>query len=285
MGENNGDSTTPRRRFYPGVPVYRCPHCDEPIETANINIREGFALCVGCGELSRLSELHESARSASEVLGDPPSRCSIVDMGNTVVVTASLRSIGTAVGCIAVALFWNGIVSIFVLLAIAGLYTNLIGPLPDWLPAPGVKNGRPMMNDAPMGLGETVGLCVFLIPFVAIGSLMIGAVLLSLFGKVQVVIDEFDSYVGTGVGFVLWKRRFDPRSVSAVKFGLSSWETNDQRQPQIELTADRSIKFGSLLSEKRREWMQGVLREIFLRPNGRQAGSNLPQLTWLTRTS
>ena len=44
-----------------------------------------------------------------------------------------------------------------------------------------------------------------LIPFVTIGTGIVGAVLLNLFGILQIVIDELNSYVATGIGFVKWK--------------------------------------------------------------------------------
>src|SRR5437868_14236 len=110
--------------------MQRCPDCDESLAAEAVNIKEGVALCPKCGTLSRLSELNYGDRSMEEILGQPPSGCSITPLGQVVVATASLRSVGGFLVTVAFALFWNGIVSVFVLLAIAGLYTNLIGPLP-----------------------------------------------------------------------------------------------------------------------------------------------------------
>jgi hypothetical protein len=259
--------------------LQRCPDCDQAIQADDINIREGVALCPDCGKLSRLSELNDSDRSTAEVLDCPPSGCAVFSTGNAVVVSASLRSLGTAVGGIAIALFWNGIVSVFVLIAFCGLYTNLVGPLPHWFPAPGKDNVN--ANGGPMELGEALFLCVFLIPFVTVGAAMIGFVFLNIFGSVRVVIDEFDSYVATGVGFLRWKTRFDAHAVRAVNRGLSSWKTNDRHQPLIELVADRTIKFGSFMRDERREWLMAVLKKLFLNPDDKRAGSDLPRLTWL----
>ena len=173
----------------------------------------------------------------------------------------------------------------FVLIAIAGLYANLIGPLPQWFPAPGLKDGKPEMNGGPMNLGMTWFLCIFLIPFVAIGIGMAGAALLNLLGKVEVFIDEFDSYVATGVPFLKWKKRFDPREVMAVEFGARAWQSDGESNRLIEMTADRSVKFGSMLQSDRLEWLRAVLREIFLSSNADSRLSNVPALLWLSRKS
>jgi hypothetical protein len=263
----------------------RCPDCDEFITADAMNIREGVALCPGCGTLSRLSELNTSARSIGEILSRPPSGCSIVSDGQRVTVTASMRSLAGFLLPAAFALFWNSITLLFVLIAIAGLYANLVGPLPNWFPAPGMKDGKPEMNGGPMDLGETLFLCIFLIPFVAVGIGMVAAAVLNLLGKVELIIDEFDSYVVTGVGFLKWKKRFDPSEVKAVVFGARAWQSEGQSNKIIEISADRSVKFGSMLQSDRLEWLRAALREIFF-ANGRD--SRLPNLSvphWLSQNA
>ena len=154
---------------------YFCPSCDTPLASEHINIAEGVALCPGCGKLSRLSEVVEHERPSDEIVNDPPPGCSLNNEINATVIRISLRSVGGCVGSLAVCLFWNGITSVFVLIALSGLYANLIGPVPAWFPAP-------TMDDGPMGLGMTIFLCLFLTPFVTIGMIMFGAVLDLLMG-------------------------------------------------------------------------------------------------------
>lgn len=266
-----------------GTKVQRCPDCDEAIGAESINIKEGFALCTNCGNLSRLSELNYSQRSTQEILSNPPSGCAVASSGQGVVARASLRSITGFVFTCGFALFWNGIVSVFVSLALAGLYSNLIGPLPAWFPAAGLKDGKPEMNGGPMDLRMTLFLCLFLVPFVTVGVGMAGAALINLIGKVEVVIDELDSYVATGVGILQWKRRFDPRQVRAVHFGDTTWKSDGGSNRVIELLADRTIKFGSLLAADRLEWLRSVLKELLVNGDATRHGSTLPYLTWLER--
>lgn len=259
----------------------RCPDCDELIASDAMNIQEGVALCANCGTLSRLSELNLSGKSIDEILSSPPQGCSIEPRGPGVVITASLRSIGGFVGCAAFALFWNGIVSVFVLLAIAGLYTNLIGPLPTWFPAPGMNDGKPEMNGDRMDLGMSLFLCVFLTPFILVGTGMVAAAIINLVGKIEVVIDEFESSVTTGIPIFRWKRRFDARQIRAVSYGTTNWESNGRRQRTIELVADRTVKFGSMLQFNRMEWLRAVLYHLLLRGDGKSSRTDLPDLSWI----
>jgi len=180
-------------------------------------------------------------------------------------------------------LFWNGIVSVFVVVALAGLYTNLIGPLPQWMPSPKMDQGKPEVNGEPMGLGETLFLCLFLTPFVTVGSGLIIATLLSWIGKVEVVIQEMGSYVSTGIGPLVWKRRFHALDVKSIKIGQSSISSNDQSQKLITLTADRLIQFGTMLPEDRLVWMKVVLQELLLYAGEKRINGMLPKGSFATK--
>lgn len=274
------------KRLLPiGFGSQRCPDCDELITSEAINIKEGVALCSQCGKLSRLSELNVSGISVAEILAHPPAGCSVISDSQRVTVTASLRSLAGFLFPAGFALFWNSITAIFVLIAIAGLYSNLIGPLPNWFPAPGLKEGKPEMNGGPMDLGMTLFLCVFLIPFVTIGIGMAGAAIMNLIGKVEVIIDEFDSYVATGFGIIRWKKRFDAREVKTVEFGTTPWQSEGGANKLIEIVANRRVKFGSLLQSDRMAWLRAVLREILLPGNDDNYDSKIPALAWLSRRS
>ena len=182
----------------------------------------------------------------------------MTELGDEIRIRASLRSIGGALGALAVALFWNGIVSVFVLLAAAAIYVNLVGPLPAWFPVPKSDTG------APMPLGMALFLCVFLIPFVTIGAAMIAAVFLCIGGHVEVVLRDGQGVVRTGVGRFCWSRRFDATKVRRVGMGETSWKQNDQAKPVIVIEADRTVKFGSMLAGERREWLRAALHVLLV---------------------
>lgn len=122
---------------------------------------------------------------------------------------ASHRSLGSALGLLAAGLFWNGIVSIFVLVALSGTFHLLDVRVPEWFPAP-------ITNDAPMGTGMVVFLWIFLTPFIVIGMGMILGFLSSLAGKTEARLEGNCGTVFTGIGFLGWTRRFDPGNVQRV---------------------------------------------------------------------
>jgi hypothetical protein len=171
-----------------------------------------------------------------------------------------------------------------VLIAIAGLYANLVGPVPQWFPGPGIEEGKPIMNDKPMELGMTLFLFAFLTPFVMIGIGMTIASIMCLIGRVRVVVDEFDSYVATGLGWFQWKQRFDPRQVSDVEITDSQTESNGQVKQAIKITADRTVQFGSVLSQRRLEWLWAVTRELLVPKKDRFHVQHPPGLEWLSKS-
>jgi len=234
-----------------------CPKCGAALPAGAINLAEGVALCERCGRLSRLSDVASRGRPTDELLAHPPSGCSVIAGERGTVVQATMRSLGGFLGSLAIALFWNGIVSIFVLIALAGLYVNLIGPLPSWFPAPSMKES--------MSMGMTLFLCVFLMPFILVGSAMVGALLLYAAGKTSVVIGDSGAFVSTGIGFLAWRRRFDPGQTRNVSLDYGRWESRGgQRKQFVVIDADRTVKFGSLLQDERREWMQAILHELLI---------------------
>lgn len=248
-----------------------CPECGQPIPAGNINIQEGVALCPACGKVSRLSEVASQPDIDAKELATPPAGCTYRQepIGDGLVVRASLRSAGGAAATLAISLFWNGIVSIFVLLAISSLYKHFVGPLPKWFPAPNAGSRGHPSNDIP--LGETWFLCIFLIPFVAIGLTLFFTFVLYLVGRVEVVVNGNDARVRTGIGPFNWTSRFD---ASAVKHVVESARSNlryGQPKPSIEIDADRTVNFGSMLDNRRRTWMAGVLNlTLVTRAHGRR---------------
>ncbi len=136
-----------------------------------------------------------------------------------------------------------------------------------------------------MGLGMSLFLCVFLIPFVAVGTGMVGVALMNLVGKVEVVLDEYNSYAATGIGPLVWKKRFDPLQVHSIDFTSKTWQTEGQANSDrlIELKSDRIIKFGSFLQSDRLEWMCSALKELLLKSNTNRTITDLPVLSWIDR--
>ena len=91
---------------------------------------------------------------------------------------------------------------------------------------------------------------------------MIGAVLMNACGKVEVEISNETAEVRTGIGFCVWRRHFAPTQCVRVSSGITPWQSNGRHSQLIEIEADRTLKFGSLLRDERREWLQVMLLEL-----------------------
>src|ERR1043165_8343196 len=238
----------------PAMTPNPCPKCGQSIPAANINMEQGAALCAACGTLSRLEDVLD-VEDTSEALKVVPHGCSTNVVGDEIRVRATLRSCGGMAAALAVGLFWNGILSVFLVQAFAGLYSHFVGPLPAWFPAP---------QGGGMPLGATLFLCVFLIPFVVIGLMLIGGFFMSLAGHVEVRIRGTDGMVCTGIGSLVWPRRFNPALVKRIDIGETKWKQNDQTKPTICIQADKTINFGSMLSDERRTWLRSTVVSMLL---------------------
>lgn len=228
---------------------------------------EGVGLCRGCNGLWRLGEL---AREPEEALSDQaaklqgtPGGCSIRDDGQETVIRATCRG---PMGCffLAFATFWNSITMVFVTIAGGALYTHVIGPLPGWFPTFGSSGSKKGMSPQSMSLGAAIGLCVFLIPFVAVGLGTMIAALMGLLGRTEVRLREGRGRAFTGIGPIGWGRSFDATLVRQVRVLKSRSETNGREGRHIVIEADQRVELGGMLSEPRRRWMAGVLRKILL---------------------
>lgn len=254
------------------TPTPYCPACDHKITEAEVNIAEGFALCAKCGLLSKLSKLdflHGTSQRTSEAT---PKRVSMIADRERVKISISLFSPLRLIGAIFVTLFWNGIVSLFLSLAVAAVAYNTIGYVPDWLPVPGLEDGKPIMNGEVMGEGITLFFCLFLLPFVVIGSGLLINTALRMFGTTTVIIDKNKSSVSTGISFLRLGKSFDPHKVKSIDLTVNKLNENQPcYQIEMELEGRKNIKFGRALTENQQEWLAATLRQIFIykRPSSR----------------
>lgn len=247
-----------------------CPACNAPIGVDDINMAEGVGLCRACNTLHRLSDLIEGDEALCDQVArsEPPRGAWLRDDGVVTRIGAVTRSrlIGGFMWCFT--LFWNGVVSVFLYIAITAVLVHA-GLLPESRLVPMSQNSGP---SKPLDVGGTIFLCVFLIPFVLIG---IGTFLLALvatFGSTEVRLRGNDASVRTGLGPIMLKKTFEVAEVKSVRLGNSDISQNNQPlQGIIVKAADRKIVFGALLSSERRRWMASVLRELVLPTHRRKA--------------
>lgn len=253
-----------------------CPVCRKEIDPDDVNVGADVAFCRACNNAAKLSaiaaefsERREATRSQltgedgsddgsipAPDLANPPKGCWYHDDGLEARVGATCRSLTGAAFMLFFTLFWNGVVSVFVVINVASTLVHLGVAVPAWFPSP---NGSTAPN---MPLGMTLFLWLFLTPFILIGAFTAAMALTSLFGHVEVRVCDAKGWVFTGVGPIGWKRRFDVASVRSVALGQTSWKENNQSKPVIVIEADKTIRFGSMLQGGHRLYLAGVLRKV-----------------------
>jgi hypothetical protein len=259
-----------------------CPSCDHEIEEAEVNITEGVALCNECGQLSQLSELNFLKLPAEETLNSPPKSANITANRERINIHLSLFSIPQLAGSLFATLFWNGIVCLFLTLAVAAVCYNTIGYVPDWIPVPGLEEGKPVMNDKVMGVGMTVFFCLFLTPFVIIGTFLFCNTALRLGGSTVIIIDKNRSTVSTGISFIRLMKTFDPYKVKRIDLTLNKFNQNQESYViEMEIEGHKAVKFGRSLSQSQQEWLITVLRQILVHKRSSKLNKEIPTLYWL----
>jgi hypothetical protein len=124
------------------VPTPTCSKCRRVIPSDDINVAQDVAYCRQCNISYRLSDLTSGNDFGISVdLNRPPKGAWYRSDGGGTVIGATNRSLGAAFGLLFFALFWNGIVSVFVTFAISGTLHILHIPQPDWFPAPKMNGG------------------------------------------------------------------------------------------------------------------------------------------------
>jgi hypothetical protein len=238
-----------------------CSRCGKVIPSEDINVANDVAYCRACNLSHQLSSLTQGTEVDGDVdLNNPPAGAWYASDGMGPVIGATHRSLSGALGALAISLFWNGIVSVFVLVALAGTLRNLGITLPHWFPAP-------KMNGAPMGVGMTIFLWLFLTPFIVIGLTMIGAFLSSLGGRTEVRVTNAEGVVFTGIGTLGYRRRFDASGVKDVRLDDRQWRnSNGNLQHKtcivIETREGKQVKLGSMLTPERRKFVAGAVRKV-----------------------
>ena len=242
------------------MPTPTCQKCRRTIPSDEINVAQDVAYCRGCNLSYRLSELtFDDGIIAHMDLQRPPAGAWFDDTGMATVIGATNRSLGTAVGMLLFALFWNGIVSVFVAIALAGTLRQFHVTVPTWFPSP-------EMNGDFMKPGMLAFLWLFLLPFILIGLAFIGTVLVCLFGRTEVRIANSKGIIFIGVGSVGWKRRFEASQIKAIKLHTSNnREGSNSVSVLLETREGKQMKFGSLLSNERRQFVLAALRKTILR--------------------
>lgn len=241
-----------------------CSKCKRTIPSEDVNVANDIAFCRTCNLSHRLSDLTQGLALDADVdINNPPAGAWFRKDSSEVVIGATHRSLGAAIGMLFFALFWNGIVSVFVCIALASTLRHMGTSLPHWFPAPAMDGGS-------MGVGMTVFLWLFLTPFIVIGAGLLIAFLSCIGGRTEVRIQREAGVVFSGIGALGRRRRFEVSQVKAVRIDHQQWRDSDgDRRSKvhivIETHAGKPIKFGSMLSAERRKFVASAARSRLAR--------------------
>jgi hypothetical protein len=240
-----------------------CPGCKAVIPSEDVNVANDIAYCRACNLSHRLSSLTLGTALDENVdVTRPPAGTWYQRDGIGLTIGGTHRSLGQAFALLFFCCFWNGIVSIFVLLALGSTLMRLGVPLPHWFPSP-------MSKGSPMPLGMTIFLWLFLTPFIAIGLGLLFGFLSSLLGRTEVRIQDGEASVFSGIGAVGLRKRFSTSEVRDVRIEDKRWRDSDgdsRRNTRIVIETNRKpITFGSMLTDERRKFVAAAARKELLR--------------------
>jgi hypothetical protein len=217
----------------------QCPKCDQRIGSDDVNVANDIAFCRSCNEAFSLSDAMGAAEFDDVDFANPPRGVSISDAGNRLVLTATTRS-PSGWFFLFFSGFWNTIVSIFLVTAIAGAIKgedSFDGPFPGFI-------------------------FVFLIPFVLVGIGTAIAALMGLFGTMRVTLEHGLLTVFTGLLGIGRTKVIDWGAATGVRVADSGVRSNNQAVMHIEVDGPKPVKFGLFLSEERRQFIAAVLHRM-----------------------
>jgi len=236
-----------------------CPRCNKTIPDGSADIIALLASRCSCRPEHGITDpSRDPALSEGVDFQKPPAGIRYREDGRRVIATVAYRSYDLAFGALIAVLFWNGILSIFVLAALADTLRHLAIPIPTWLPTPELEGGR-------TGPAMTVFLWVFLTPFIWIGLKILGSFLLLLGGKTEVWMEHGHSRIFTGLGPVGRRWCFATSSVSSVWIDERGWTDEEgdfhrDRCITIKTHDGRPIRFGADLSGEQRKFVAAAIQ-------------------------
>jgi len=240
-----------------------CPHCKGAIPSQDINVANNVAFCRHCSLSHRLSDLTSGATVDEDIdTSRPPDGTWFQRNGAGTLIGATNRSLSRAFGLLFFSLFCNGVISVFVLLALGSTLKHLGLSIPHWFPSPNT-------NGKLMPLGMTLILWIFLTPFIAVGLAMLGAFLSSLMGRIELRVQGNQCVLFTGIGSLGRRQRFSTSDVKDVRIEDKRWVDRNGRSRQsaqiVIDTKDKPLSFGSMLTNERRRFVAGCVNKELVR--------------------
>jgi hypothetical protein len=220
----------------------RCPKCHARIATADINVKFNAGLCRKCHEVVLLPQVEASLGLN---VNRPPDGCTyreLAGLSGGFAVTASTVS-------------WM----VALVIPFACIWCSGIATIGSFIFFPDGPRSAVPHNQSVFG---TIFMVAFLTPFVAAGLMMIGVCAVMLWGHVTVSVEGNEGRLFIGVGRFGWARRFAWNEITQVALMA---EYNEDGKPSplgvLVRARGRPLKFGRLLTQQRRDFLLGVLRQ------------------------
>lgn len=208
-----------------------CPKCNQRIAAEDVNVAKDLGFCRHCNEAFVLSYAVAVGDLDEVDFADPPKGLRIEDYGHRLTLTATTRH--------AIALFLVPFTCVWSGFSMVGIYGTQI-----WK-------------------GEfDIAQSLFGLPFLVATIFLVSACLMATVGKVRVVLDGSTVAAFTGVGGIGRRKTADWSQVTDVKLVDTGARSGNQAMVAIELDGPEPTKFGSVLSEPRRNFIAAVLRRM-----------------------
>jgi hypothetical protein len=230
-----------------------CPKCGAAIESNAVNASTDIAHCKACNTIHKLSELTVELEFTEALADGPPPGARSRETIDGWEVACSMRSIPGAIGLGFATIFWNSIVSVFLVIVISRL-----------LNLPPGSQMKEEGTGQPMSIAMAWFMMLFLTPFILVGAGLICGFLCMVLGRTVVRKSVDRGSVWIGIGFLGWSRRFDPSWVTSVTVEHKPGGSESKPTDSIVIHWKHKLKFGSSLSDERRTWMAAELRRRLL---------------------
>lgn len=210
---------------------FHCPTCAVPLLPENINLHTDLALCKGCGNLARPSELADDDFTPVTLTRPPKGAWYRQTMSETVI-GATTRNPG-AFFLIPFTFVWAG-----------GSMTGIYGSQ--------IQSGE-----------FSLVMSLFGLPFLVGSIVLIATTLMSVCGKVEVRLRDRQGVIFVGVGGLGWKRRIHLDHIDTItEHGWSGANYPGHQGSGILLQGRSRLRFATNLNEPRRHFMLNALKTL-----------------------
>lgn len=209
-----------------------CPKCETLIPAAQMNVATDVAVCPTCSEVFPMSSIVETQEVPPEFdINDPPGGAWFYDDFRSWRIGASTRN-SMAIFLVPFMCVWSG-------LSLGGIY------------------GRQLEK------GEfDLGASLFGIPFI-LGTLLFGGlVMMTVCGRIDLIVTDSAGKLFIGVGPFGWTRRFDWSEVTKIDEEVLGHEYSGSSNQVVILLGKKRLKFGSMMSDTRRYYLLQGLRVL-----------------------